>query len=289
MNFLKEHGSEIVRTIVLSLLAAIGLILTPVRDWLQDWVRPEQVRVAIQSPDSVVAGHTLDVSFLLIPKTTTTISGGTLTFELSPAGNLVLDRPGPSQLPVSQIKDVVTIPTTPLRFRALRSGEIGIKAVFINRKQQKNGTFKKITIAPIGTGGPSELDYNGNWQFESHYGGQAFNGELCMRDDSGNLSGSYSLISGGERGTISGQHDGQSFWAFLKPSGDAKGWFLEGGGATPIDGQYLQIKGNISLCSKEPCPTLQKSQELCSKTSALQQPCFRLSSSVLVESAKCGH
>lgn len=281
MSFLKEHGSEIARTVVLSLLGAIGIILTPVRDQLQDWFRPERANVAIQSPDSVVVGHALDVSFIMIPTTTAGVSGGMLSFELKPFDSLQLLPSGATgisstQLPVTELKSVTTIPSTPLRFKALRPGEVTLTATFLNRKQQKIETAKVITVEPITKRlGPSDLDYTGTWDIDLHYRGKAYHGEMCMEDKSELLSGSYSL-NNGERGNISGKHDGKSFWVLLRPPGTATGWYLEGGGATPTEDHFLRITGKPSLCSKEPCPSSSGPEES-----------FTISSSLLAPSPVC--
>src|SRR5690349_12777070 len=116
MGFLKEHGSEIARTTVISILGAIGIVLTPVRDRVTDWFRPEAVNISIQSPDSVVIGHALDVSVVIAPRTTTTISGGTLDLSISPQGSLVQLTDASNNLPVPDFTNVTTQPSTPVRF-----------------------------------------------------------------------------------------------------------------------------------------------------------------------------
>lgn len=287
MNFLKkfakQYGAEIARTVVLSLVGAIAIILTPVRDQLQDWFRPEQARVAISvSPEQASVGHTVSISSIVIPSGTAGLSGGRLSFSLDPLDALQL-LSGKTDMSVPTLKDAATIPETPLVFAALKKGSVTVKAAFVNRKGQEVENSKVIAINPISTSGPSDLDYTGTWNLEIQSHGKAYHGQLCMDDKSEGLSGSYSLINDGERGNINGSHDGKRYWALLKPSGAASGWYLEGGGAAPTDDRFLVIVGYASLCANEPCTAHWRDDVKCTGD------CFRLSSSLLSRSAECLH
>jgi hypothetical protein len=124
-----------------------------------------------------------------------------------------------TEIPVPKFKDVTTIPPTPLIFAALKKGNVTVKAVFVNRKGHEAENSKVIAINSISSSGPSDLDYSGTWNLDIQFRGKAYHGQLCMDDKSEGLSGSYSLVNGGERGNINGSHDGKRYWASLKPSG----------------------------------------------------------------------
>jgi hypothetical protein len=269
--WLKDHLGEIVRTIVLALVGAAGVILSPIRDELEDWIRPETVSIALQAPDQVTQGNFLDVSCIVLPQSSSGVSGGLLQFGWEPA-NSFQPISAIKSLPVQQLKQPSELPATPWRLRAERPGDVILTATFINRKARSIKISKRVSIVhPDSTRLASEANYTSRWQISIKFAGRIYHGQLDIQDENYDLIGRYRLSSG-ERGHLTGRHDGGKFWLELETGGNDERWHLDGPAPMPTKDGFLATNGTCALVNRGGAPTSKATGTFNMDTSSLSPP-----------------
>lgn len=233
--------SEPLKISVGALIAAIiglaGFYLTPIKHFVYHNLYEEDAQVQVISDNHRVhQGDELDIKVLVIPKSKINVSKGTCEIRFN--SDVFRFKEGEKTFNFSELDGPKYLGENfDIKLTCLKPGKTYVKV----RLRTKYNTYMDSTqitiLPPYKSEQPTTTDFSGLWPIKLGYN----SGHMTLKDNDGNLSGSYKLENG-DFGVINGLRDGSTFIVDFIRKGEIFKWHIDAEWIKNLP--YIEIKGN---------------------------------------------